>query len=196
MKKSYKIVFPFRGKVKTQLRIVTLKNGSKTLMKPQNVKLFEKAVRNILLYAFPLPTRPIKGYLRFDMHHYTQFKRNKDESIEPKQISDLDNVFKTLADCFEPIYVKQRLYNENGRPLLTDTGLHKSKKMKATEGVITNDKFIMKANLEWIPVHTEDEERLEVFITPLTEEELFQIPTLPFDVEDVSPYWIKKNEDS
>ncbi|PGK51318.1 hypothetical protein CN918_26365 [Priestia megaterium] len=187
MKTTYKIVFPFRGKVKTQLRIGTRKDGSKVLYQPANVKQFENAVRTILMCSFPLEERPLKGYLRFDMHHYTQFKRNKDGIIEPKQISDLDNIFKTLADCFEPIYAKEFLYDENGRPELSKSGKHAYKKVVATPGVIENDKYIMKEHLHWIPVHKEDEERLEVFITMLDEEELFVPPTFSTSVIEVSP---------
>ena len=189
MSKTYKITFPFRGKVKTQLRIVTKKDGSKTLIKPGNVKQFERAVRTILLCAFPLEERPIKGYVRFDMHHYTEFKRNSDGAIEPKQISDLDNIFKTLADCFEPLYVKEFLYDENDKPILTKAGNHSYKKViqNKGQGVIENDKYIMRANLQWIPVHKKEEERLEVFLTPLTEEELFIPPSLPYEIEDVTP---------
>lgn len=187
MHKTYKIVFPFTGQVKTQLRIATAKDGSKRLFKPANVRQFENAVRTILAAAFPFEKRPIKGYLRFDMHHYSLFKRTEDGIIEPKKISDLDNVFKTLADCFEPIYAKQLLYDENGRPVESKTGKHSYKKVMVTPGVIENDKYIMKERLTWIPVHTKEEERLEIFITPFTEEELFTPPVLPFDVIDVTP---------
>jgi len=187
-KKTFKVMFPFSGQVKTQMRIATKKNGKSYLFQPNNVKRFETSVRTILMYAFPLEKRPIQGYLRFDMHHYTQFKRDKEGLIVPTKKGDLDNIFKTLADCFEPIYRKRLKYEKDGvTPVLKKNGDYTYEKFIVTEGVIRNDKYIMKGQQHWIPVHTEEEERLEVFITVLTEEELFIPPSLPYEVVDLTP---------
>jgi Holliday junction resolvase RusA-like endonuclease len=172
MKNTYKFTFPFTGQVKTQLII-----SKNRLVKPKNVKKFENAVRSCLAVAFPLELRPIEGYLRFDMIHYTQYKRDSEGAILPKKhYGDNDNIFKTLADCFEPIYKKMVLFDEDGNPLLTDKGNKRYEKVLVTPGVIKNDKYIFRANLNWVPVETEEEERIEVYITPLSEEELFLPP--------------------
>lgn len=179
--KTYKFTFPFTGQVKTQLRIVRGKDGKRPyLMKPANVKQFENAVRSVLAVAFPFEHRPLQGYLRFDMVHYTTFRRNPEGAIEPTKKGDLDNLFKTLADCFEPIYKKILLYDEDGNPLLTEKGSKRYKKEIVSPGVIQNDKYIMRAGLHWVPVHNEEDERIEVFVTSLEEDMLFSPPSFSF----------------
>ena len=169
----YKITFPFAGKVKTQLKI----SGNR-LVKPADVKGFERSVRTILSVAFPLEHRPIEGYLKFEMYHFTRYKRDADGMLNQLKLSDLDNIFKTLADCFEPIYKNIPLPpdDESGEFEFTKSGRLKTKKVMISPGVIKNDKFIKKAILDWVPVETEDEERIEVYISVLSEEDLFKGP--------------------
>lgn len=181
-KKIYKFTFPFKGQVKTQLKIATSRNGGKRLVKPKNVKQFENAVRTILSTVFPLEERPIEGYLRFDMVHYTKYRRGEDNVLLPEKTADLDNLFKTLADCFEPVYIKQTKLDEDGNALLTEKGNMKYEKVMVTPGVIRNDKYIMRANLLWIPVEKEEDEKIEVYISTLDEKELFLPPTFDGEV--------------
>lgn len=180
MDQTLKFTFPFKGKVKTQLII-----AKNRLIKPKNVKQFEFAVRNILMTVFPLEKRPLTGYLKFEMFHYTTYKRNKEGDIEPTALGDLDNLFKTLADCFEPVYKNITALDDNGEMMFTKTGKPKTKKEMVTPGVITNDKKIVKAGLHWVPIENEKEERIELFISPLREEDLFH-PNLPKDVVDLT----------
>lgn len=176
MKKTYKFTFPFVGQVKTQLII-----SKNRLVKPKNVKRFEDAVRLCLAEAFPLEARPIEGYLKFQLVHYTQFRRDEEGVIEQMKKSDLDNVMKTLADIFQPIYKKVTKLDANGDMMFTEKGNPRYTKVEVTPGVIKDDKYIVRAGLYWVPVHHKEEERIEVYITPIREEELF-IP--PFFHED------------
>lgn len=171
MNKIFKFSFPFRGQVKTQLII-----SKNRLVKPKNVKNFENAVRTILSVVFPFENRPIEGYLRFDMVHYSQYKRDNDDAIVPKKISDIDNIYKTLADAFEPIYIKKTKLDENGEIVYTKKGQPSYTKIMVSPGVIKNDKFIYRANLTWVPVEFEEEEKIEVFVRVINEEELFNPP--------------------
>jgi Holliday junction resolvase RusA-like endonuclease len=181
MKTTYKITFPFRGQVKTQLKIASAKNSNKKwLIKPKNVKIFEHTVRAYLLEAFPIHMRPLRSYIRFDMIHYTTFKRNDEGFIEPDAAGDLDNLVKCLQDCFEPIYQKVICVDE-GEIKYTPKGNPRYTKEMITPGVIQNDNQIMRAPLSWVPVYSKQEERLEVYITPLREEELFETPIPPYD---------------
>lgn len=178
-KPIYKVTFPFRGRVKTQLRITTAKDGSKRLVKPKDVKQFENALRVILATAFPLEERPIEGYIRFDMFHYSQYKRDKETKlIVPRQLSDLDNVAKLLIDTFQPIYAKITKLGPDGEPERTPTGQIRYTKQLVSPGVITDDKYVMRAGLHWIPVETQEEEKIEVYISTMSEKELFS-PPLP-----------------
>lgn len=172
MKPTYKFTFPFTGQVKTQL--VIAKNR---LIKPKNVKRFEEAVRACLAEAFPFHLRPIEGYLRFHMVHYTQFKRDEKGIISPTVKGDLDNTIKTLADCFQPIYKKMTKLGEDGEMIFTQKGNPSFSRVEVSPGVISDDKYIMRAGMHWVPVHHKKEERMEVFISVLTEEELFTPPS-------------------
>lgn len=170
---TYKIIFPFTGKVKTQLKI----SGNR-LVKPADVKGFERAVRTILSVAFPMEERPLEGYLKFEMYHYTRYKRDADGLLNQIQKMDLDNIAKNLFDCFEPIYKNVPLPPDEitGEFEFTPSGKLKTKKVIVSPGVIKNDKYIKKAVLDWVPVETEAEERIEVYITPLSEDDLFLGP--------------------
>lgn len=174
MKKIYKFTFPFTGQVKTQLII-----SKNRLVKPKNVKRFEDAVRSCLAEAFPLNQRPIEGYLKFEMLHYTQFKRDSDGNIiQASNNGDLDNLMKTLGDLFQPIYKKITKLDHDGQMEFTSKGNPRYTRVEVTPGVIKDDKYIMRAGLSWIPVHTKNEERIEVYITQLTEDELFLPPSI------------------
>lgn len=170
---TYKITFPFRGKVKTQLKI----SGNR-LVKPADVKGFERAVRMILSVAFPMEQRPIEGYLKFEMYHYTQYRKDVDGVLQMVKPLDLDNAFKVLADAFEPIYKNVPLPpdEETGEFSFTKSGKLKTSRVLVSPGVIKNDKYIKKAVLDWVPVETLEEERIEVFITVLSEKDLFLGP--------------------
>jgi Holliday junction resolvase RusA-like endonuclease len=170
---TYKITFPFTGKVKTQLKI----SGNR-LIKPADVKKFEREVRTILAVAFPMEERPIEGYLKFEMYHFTRYKRDSEGLLNPTVPGDLDNLMKNLADCFEGIYKNIVLPPDEitGEIKKTPSGKMKSRKVMVSPGVIKNDKFIKKAILDWVPVETEEEERIEVYITPISEEDLFLGP--------------------
>jgi hypothetical protein len=98
--------------------------------------------------------------------------------MEPEVKGDLDNIFKCLADCFEPVKKKIAVYKEDGSPELTKKENQKYSLMEISPGVIVNDKFIKRGGQVWVPVHNKKEERLEVYVSFLTEEELFT-PTLP-----------------
>lgn len=177
MKKTYKFTFPFTGQVKTQLII-----SKNRLVKPKNVKRFEDAVRAVLAEAFPLEQRPIEGYLKFQMVHYTTYKRDEQTGvIAPTAKGDLDNLIKNLQDCFQPIYKKMTKLKENGEMVFTEKGNPSYSKVEVTPGVIKDDKYIMRAGLYWVPVHKKEDERIEVYITQLREEELFMPPTFQED---------------
>jgi Holliday junction resolvase RusA-like endonuclease len=179
MSPIYKFVFPFSGQVKTQLVI-----SKNRLIKPKNVKRFEDAVRVCLAEAIPLEQRPINGYLKFQMIHYTQFKRNKEgEVVQLVNNGDLDNLMKTMGDVFQPVYRKMTKFDKNGEMEFTEKGNPKYTKVEVTPGVIKDDKYIVRAGLYWIPVHTKEEERIEVYITPISEDELFEPPK--FDNEKI-----------
>lgn len=179
MTKVYKFSFPFSGQVKTQLVI-----SNNRLVKPKNVKRFEDAVRLCLAEAFPLNLRPIEGYLKFQMVHYSQFKRDKDDHvIQLVNNGDLDNLMKTLGDVFQPVYKKITKLDDQGEMLFTEKGNPMYTKVEVSPGVIKDDKYIMRAGLYWVPVHTKKEERIEVYITQLAEEELFIPPN--FDGKEV-----------
>lgn len=178
MKKTFKFTFPFTGQVKTQLII-----SKNRLVKPKNVKRFEDAVSACLATAFPLNHRPIEGYFRFQMVNYTQFKRDDEGIISPIRTMDLDNIFKLIADCFQPVYKKMTKLDENGEMEFTEKGNPKYTKIEVTPGVIKDDKYIMRAGLYWVPVHKKEDEKIEVYISQLNEEELFIPPN--FDEEDV-----------
>lgn len=188
MAQIYKITFPFRGKVKTQLKITTNKDGSKRLVKPKNVKIFEDAIRIILASAFPIEERPLLGYIKLDMHHYTQYKRDKITNlIVPKQLSDIDNVLKTVMDTLQPIYAKITKLDEEGEPVLTSKGNVSYTKQVVTEGIITDDKYVIRAGLNWIPVEEEKNEKIVLYLTTISEEELF-LPDIPSgDIIDLTP---------
>lgn len=171
MRKTYRFLFPFKGQVKTQLII-----SKNRLVKPKNVRHFENAVRLHLEQAFPLNQRPIEGYLMFRMVHYTKYKRNKEGLIEPVKISDLDNLIKTIQDCFQPIYGRFTKVDDKGQPVLTKKGNLSYEKAIITPGVIKDDKYIMRAGMYWIPVETDAEERIEIFLSNVSEEELFKPP--------------------
>jgi Holliday junction resolvase RusA-like endonuclease len=188
-KKIFKVTFPFRGRVKTQLKIVTSKDGSKRLIKPKDVKQFENAMRTILSVAFPIEERPVEGYIKFEMFHYTQYKRTKDGLIVSSRSSiDLDNVLKLTQDCFQPVFVNIVKLDEEGNPIMTAKGKTSYTKQEVTPGVIKDDKYVMRAGLHWIPVETKEEERIEVYISTLSEKELFH-PQLPKgEIVDLGPY--------
>lgn len=171
MRNVYRFVFPFKGQVKTQLII-----SKNKLVKPKNVRLFENAVRLKLDEIFPAEMRPIEGYLSFSMVHYTMYKRNKEGLLEPTKKSDLDNLIKTIQDCFQPLYQKFNKVDENGNPVLTKTNKISYEKVMVSQGVIRDDKYILRANMSWIPVETAAEERIEIFISVLDEKELFIEP--------------------
>jgi Holliday junction resolvase RusA-like endonuclease len=170
---TYKITFPFRGKVKTQLKI----SGNR-LVKPADVKGFERAVRSVLAVAFPMEERPIEGYLKFEMYHFTRYKKDDDGILHMVKPMDLDNVMKLIQDSFEPIYKNVPIPPDEitGEFEFTKTGKLKTRKVEVSPGVIKNDKYIKKAILDWVPVETEEEERIEVYITQLTESDLFLGP--------------------
>lgn len=179
MKKTYKFTFPFTGQVKTQLII-----SKNRLIKPKNVKRFEDAVRACLAEAFPFEMRPIEGYLRFVMVNYTQFKiENESEALIPIKSMDLDNIQKMMQDCFQPVYKKITKLDEKGEMVFTAKGNPSYTKLEVTPGVIKDDKYIMRAGLYWVPVHRKEEERIEVYITQLSEEELFVPPS--FEGEEI-----------
>jgi len=187
--KIFKVTFPFRGKVKTQLKITTSKDGSKRLVKPKDVKLFENAMRVVLAAAFPIEDRPIQGYIKFEMFHYTQYKRDSNGMIISNGSAvDLDNVMKLTQDTFQPIYAKIVKLDDFGNPILTKSGQMSYTKQEVTPGVIQDDKYVMRAGLHWIPVESKEEERIEVYISTLSEKELFK-PKLPKgDIVDLGPY--------
>lgn len=178
MAKSYKFTFPFRGQVKTQLII-----SKNRLVKPKNVRNFENAVRACLAETFPIEKRPIEGYLRFQMLHYTTFKRDDEDVIMPEKAGDLDNLIKCIQDCFQPIYKKITKLDENGEMIFTKKGNPSYTKVEVTPGVIKDDKYIMRAGLYWIPVHKKEDEKIEIYITPISEEELFIPPV--FNEEEI-----------
>lgn len=187
MKKTYKITFPFKGKVKTQLKIATSKDGSKRLIKPKDVKQFENAVRIILSTAFPIEERPLKGYIKLDMHHYTQYKRDKDTNlITPKQLSDLDNVLKVVMDTLQPIYIKAIKYGPDGEPVMTDKGNVSYTKEMVTPGVIIDDKYVIRIGLNWLPVEKVEDEKIVLFLTTVDEEDLFKPDDLPGEIVDLN----------
>lgn len=181
-KPVYHFVFPFVGQVKTQLKIVTVRSANgkegRTLAKPKAVKQFEKAVRLQLLDDFPLEKRPISGHLSFQLVHYTQYKRDEKNVIIPKKEMDLDNVLKTMQDCFQPQYRRALKTNESGEVVYTKKGNARYTKELAVQGVIEDDKYIVRAGLFWVPVETEKEERIEVFVTTIDEKTLFTPPNL------------------
>jgi len=188
-KKVFKVTFPFRGRVKTQLKIATGRDGSKRLIKPKDVKQFENAMRVILSVAFPIEERPIHGYIKLEMFHYTQYKRDKTTNLLiPSVLSDLDNVLKLTQDCFQPVFANIVKLDEDGNPIFTSTGKMSYTKQEVTPGVIKDDKYVMRAGLHWIPVETKEEERIEVYISTLSEKELFN-PHLPKgEIVDLGPY--------
>lgn len=173
--KTYKFTFPFKGKVKTQLVI-----SKNRLIKPKSVKAFEFSVRTILMAAFPIEMRPIDGYLQFTTVHYTTYKRDADGTIVPALQGDLDNLYKTLADCFEPVSIKKTLLDENGEMVLTASGKPKYTKEIVTPGVIVNDRRIVRGNMLLSLVEDASEERIEIYVKILSEKELFN-PPLPKD---------------
>lgn len=171
MSQIYKFVFPFKGQVKTQLII-----SKNKLIKPKNVKQFENRVRSLLAVQFPNEYRPIKGHLQCDLYHFTQYKLDDDGYLLPKYKGDLDNIFKVLADCFEPIYKKVTLIDDDGKTLKTNKGNNRFKKVLVTPGVIENDEYISKANLNWVPVENEEDERIEIYLKALSENDLKKGP--------------------
>ena len=173
MKPIYKFSFPFTGKVKTQL--VIAKNR---LVKPKSVKHFEDQVRLVLAHHFPIGLRPIKGYLKVDMYHFTEFKEDKNGVLCPTVKGDLDNLYKALVDCFQPVTKKMTVFGQDGKAVLTEKGNVKYTHQKIVEGVIENDKYIVEGSQRWVPVEIKSEERIEVYITVLSKEELFS-PILP-----------------
>lgn len=165
---QYTFVFPFKGKVKTQMMIT--KNR---MVKPKAVKAFENQVRRVLADQFPLAFRPVKGYIKLVMIHYTYAKRDQEGFLIPIDPGDLDNLYKCLSDCFQPVYEKRTVMDAAGQPLWTPTGRPKTRYEKIVEGVIPNDKYIVEGIQRWIPIPETNVERIEVHLSVLTEDELW-----------------------
>lgn len=176
----HRFFFPFTGKVKTQLKIVPKKDGTTGLIKPANVKKFEKAIRTYLSIAFPIELRPIHGYIEFVLNHYTMYKRDEEELMVPAHYAqfDMDNLLKAVQDCFQPFKKKMTKYNEDGSAITTAKGNPSFEWIELEPGIISNDKFVYRGSANWIPVETKIEEGIEVFIRLMDEKELF-IPVIP-----------------
>lgn len=176
MPKTYKFTFPFRGKVKTQMKLFKKRDGSVGMRKPADVVQFENKVRAILAKAFPEEFRPIEGYIKLELLHYTTYRRDKNLLLVPTHsASDLDNIIKIIGDLIQPVYVNSTLTDDEGNPLKTKTGKLKSFKKKIIEGVIIDDKYIADVSAKWVPIEDEHTERIEVFIATIPEEELFGV---------------------
>lgn len=180
MSDVHRFFFPFTGKVKTQLKIVPKKDGSMGLIKPANVKKFEKEVRKYLSIAFPEEMRPLHGYIEFTLNHYTKYKRDKDDLLVPEQYAqfDLDNLLKAVQDCFQPNKQRFTKYNEDGTTKKTKKGNDSFEWIILEQGVISDDKFVYRDSSNWVPVETAKEEGIEVFIRLMDENELYK-PVIP-----------------
>ncbi|MED4285636.1 hypothetical protein P4679_27290 [Priestia megaterium] len=180
MSEVHRFFFPFTGKVKTQLKIVKKKDGSTGLIKPANVKKFEKEMRKHLSIAFPVELRPLHGYIEFTLNHYTKYKRDSSGLLVPEQYAqfDLDNLLKTVQDCFQPYKKKFTKYNEDGTTKKTEKGNNSYEWIELEAGIISNDKFVYRDASNWIPVDDKDDEGIEVFIRLMEEKELF-LPVIP-----------------
>ncbi|MGF7535798.1 RusA family crossover junction endodeoxyribonuclease [Bacillus mexicanus] len=181
MSEVHRFFFPFTGKVKTQLKIVSKKDGSLGLVKPKNVKKFEREIRKYLSIAFPPEIRPLSGYIELTLNHYTKFKRDpKTSLLVPEHYAqfDLDNLLKTVQDCFQPVKRKMTKFNDDGTPMLTAKGNPSYEWIEIEPGVISDDKFVYRDSSNWVPVNEKTLEGVEVFIRLMTEAELFQ-PIIP-----------------
>ena len=176
MSEVHRFFFPFTGKVKTQLKIVKKKDGSTGLIKPSNVKKFEKEMRKHLSIAFPTELRPLHGYIEFTLNHYTKYKRDSSGLLVPEQYAqfDLDNLLKTVQDCFQPYKKKFTKYNEDGTTKKTEKGNDSYEWIELEAGIISNDKFVYRDTSNWIPVEDKVDEGIEVFVRLMAEEELFK----------------------
>lgn len=170
--------FPFKGRVKTQLKITPKRDGTIGLVKPADVKRFENAVRMILSKTFPEELRPIHGYIEFTLNHYTVHKRTKDGLLTPEKPMDCDNILKTVQDCFQPLKKKVAKVDEDGQPILTKKGNLSYEWVTVQEGVISDDKYVYRASSNWIPVESKDDEGIEIFIRLITEDDLRK-PVIP-----------------
>lgn len=180
MSDVHRFFFPFTGKVKTQLKIVKKKNGSTGLIKPANVKKFEKEVRKHLAITFPIELRPLHGYIEFTLNHYTKYKRDVNGLLVPEQYAqfDLDNLLKTVQDCFQPYKKKFIKFNEDGTAKKTDKGNDSFEWIELEAGIISNDKFVYRDSSNWVPVENKEQEGIEVFIRLIGERELLK-PIIP-----------------
>jgi len=176
--KICRFFFPFRGKVKTQLKITPKRDGTIGLVKPADVKHFENAVRTILSSTFPEELRPIHGYIEFTLNHYTMYKRTKDGLLSPEKEMDCDNLLKAVQDCFQPLKKKVTKLGKDGQPIFTKKGNLSYEWVVIEKGVISDDKFVYRASSNWIPVENKKDEGIEVFIRLITEEELRK-PVIP-----------------
>lgn len=178
--KIYRFFFPFTGKVKTQLKIVKKKDGNTGLVKPKNVKTFEKEAKKHLAICFPIELRPLYGYIEFTLNHYTKYKRDKQDLLIPESYAqfDLDNLLKAVQDCFQPTKKRLTIYNDDGSVKLTNKGNHSYEWVEIEPGVIQDDKFVYRELSNWVPVEEKEREGVEVFIRLITEEELFK-PIIP-----------------
>ena len=174
MSKTYKFTIPFKGKVKTQMQLFTRKNGKPGMRKPDDVIRFEHEVRRVLEEAFPMEHRPIEGYLKFEVFHFTHYKRDKLKMLVPSvSVGDLDNVIKVLADIFQPVYRHETKVDKNGQPIMTKKGQVSTTKVVHKQGVIIDDKYITDVSAKWIPIEKDQLEHIEVYITQIPEEDLF-----------------------
>ncbi|WP_342834773.1 hypothetical protein [Priestia sp. SB1] len=172
--------------MKTQLKIVKKKDGSTGLIKPTNVKKFEKEMRKHLSIAFPTELRPLHGYIEFTLNHYTKYKRDSTGLLVPEQYAqfDLDNLLKTVQDCFQPYKKKFTKYNEDGTAKKTEKGNVSYEWIELEAGIISNDKFVYRDASNWIPVDNKNDEGIEVFIRLMEEKELFSPIVPPGYVQD------------
>lgn len=178
----HRFFFPFTGKVKTQLQIVSKKDGSLGLVKPKNVKKFEKEIRKYLTIAFPPEKRPLNGYIEFTLNHYTKYKRdNKTNLLIPEHYAqfDLDNLLKAVQDCFQPFKKKMTKFSEDGTAILTAKGNPSYEWIEIEPGIISDDKFVYRDSSNWVPVKEKKDEGVEVLIRLLPEEDLF-LPVIPY----------------